>query len=353
MSKRRVVIIAVAAVLIIGGLIAIPKIGLFLKSRKESVNEKQVTFFIKEKTTLEQLASALKEAGIIDDLDAFQDVAEYKGLDASKIALGKYIIDPKTQYRNLLNGFTLNDAGNGNAEVEVDVTFNNCRDIPQIAGKVSKSIMLDSTALVKLLMDQKTLNKYGFTPQQLPAMFIPNTYKLYFDTDEAAFVDRMASEFKKFWTAERMLKMQNIGLKSPSEVVTLASVVYSEQSIIADEWPVIAGLYLNRIEQGILLQSDPTFKFCWGDELNGVQRLLYVHRDRDCPYNTYLYKGLPPGPICVPPAAAVDAVLNPTKHEYIFMMAKPDFSKRHDFAKDYATHQRYAKIYQKWLTTLN
>jgi UPF0755 protein len=353
MSKRRVVIIAVAAVLIIGGLIAIPKIGLFLKSRKESVNEKQVTFFIKEKTTLEQLASALKEAGIIDDLDAFQDVAEYKGLDASKIALGKYLIDPKTQYRNLLNGFTLNDAGNGNAEVEVDVTFNNCRDIPQIAGKVSKSIMLDSTALVKLLMDQKTLNKYGFTPQQLPAMFIPNTYKLYFDTDEAAFVDRMASEFKKFWTADRMLKMQNIGLKSPSEVVTLASVVYSEQSLIADEWPVIAGLYLNRIEQGILLQSDPTFKFCWGDELNGVQRLLYVHRDRDCPYNTYLYKGLPPGPICVPPAAVVDAVLNPTKHEYTFMMAKPDFSKRHDFAKDYATHQRYAKIYQKWLTTLN
>jgi UPF0755 protein len=353
MSKKRIVIICVAAVLLIGGIIVIPKIGLFLKSRIESVNEKQVAFFIKEKTTAEQLASALKEAGIIDNIDAFQDVAEYKGLDESKIALGKYMIDPKTQYRNLLNGFTLNDAGNGNAEVEVDVTFNNCRDIQQIAGKVSKSIMLDSTALVKLLMDQKILNKYGFTPQQLPAMFIPNTYKLYFDTDESAFVDRMAMEFKMFWTADRMMKLQEVGLKSPSEAVTLASVVYSEQSVITDEWPVIAGLYLNRIEQGILLQSDPTFKFCWGDELNGVQRLLYVHRDRDCPYNTYLYKGLPPGPICVPPAAVVDAVLNPTKHEYIFMMAKPDFSKRHDFAKDYATHQRYAKIYQKWLTTLN
>jgi UPF0755 protein len=213
--------------------------------------------------------------------------------------------------------------------------------------------MLDSAALVKLLSKQETMNKYGFSPEQFPAMFIPNTYKLYYDTDEAAFVERMASEFKKFWTADRMMKLQKIGLKSPSEAVTLASVVYSEQSVIADEWPVISGLYLNRIEQGILLQSDPTFKFCWGDELNGVQRLLYVHRDRDCPYNTYLYKGLPPGPICVPPADVVDAVLNPTKHEYIFMMAKPDFSKRHDFAKDYAMHQRYAKIYQKWLTTLN
>jgi UPF0755 protein len=353
MSKKKIILTAIAVVILIGAAIAIPKIGLFLKSRKESLNPKQLTFYIKEKTNVDQLALALKEAGVLDDVDAFKDVAAYKGLDETNIALGKYLIDPKTQYRTLLNGFTLNDAGNGNAEVEVDVTFNNCRDIQQIAGKVSKSILLDSAALVQLLTDSKTLNKYGFTPEQLPAMFIPNTYKLYFDTDEAAFVDRMASEFKNFWTADRMLKLKKIGLNSPSEAVTLASVVYSEQSVISDEWPVIAGLYLNRIEQGILLQSDPTFKFCWGDELNGVQRLLYVHRDRDCPYNTYLYKGLPPGPICVPPAGVVDAVLNPAQHEYIFMMAKPDFSKRHDFSKDYATHQRYAKIYQKWLTTLN
>ena len=158
MSKKRIVIICVAAVLLIGGIIAIPKIGLFLKSRKESVNDQQMIFYIKEKTTVEQLASKLKEAGIIEDLDAFQDVAEYKGLDESKIALGKYIIDPNTQYRNLLSGFTLNEAGNGNAEVEVDVTFNNCRDIQQIAGKVSKCIMLDSTGLVKFLTDQKYEN---------------------------------------------------------------------------------------------------------------------------------------------------------------------------------------------------
>ena len=353
MSKSRIIGIAVVVVLLIGGLIAIPKIGLYLSSRKESVNKERVSFYIKQKITIEQLANSLKEDGIIHDVDAFIDVAEFKGLDKAKIALGKYIIEPNMQYRNLLNGFTLNDAGNGNAEVEVDVALNHCRTISHIAGNVSKTLLIDSAKLVHYLMDPKTLNQYGFTPEQLPALFIPNTYKFYYDTDESAFVEQMASVFKKFWTADRMMKLQKLGFKSPSEAVTLASIVYSEQSLIPDEWPIIAGLYLNRIEQGIFLQSDPTFKFCWGDELNGVQRLLYIHRDKDCPYNTYLHKGLPPGPICLTPAGVVDAVLTPTRHDYIFMMARPDFSKRHNFSKDYALHQQYAKKYQKWLSTLN
>jgi len=108
-------------------------------------------------------------------------------------------------------------------------------------------------------------------------------------------------------------------------------------------------LYLNRINQGIKLQSDPTFKFCWGDKLEGVQRLLNVHRDIDCPYNTYKINGLPPGPICIPPTEVVDAVLNRDKNNYIFMMAKPDYTGRHDFRLQYADHERLAKIYQNWL----
>jgi UPF0755 protein len=146
-----------------------------------------------------------------------------------------------------------------------------------------------------------------------------------------------------------MAKLKKVGLKKPSEAVTLASVVYSEQGRVADEWPVIAGLYLNRINQGIKLQSDPTFKFCWGDKLDGVQRLLNVHRDIDCSYNTYKINGLPPGPICIPPTEVVDAVLNRDNNTYIFMMAKPDYSGRHDFTVQYADHERLAKIYQNWL----
>jgi UPF0755 protein len=117
----------------------------------------------------------------------------------------------------------------------------------------------------------------------------------------------------------------------------------------ATEWPIIAGLYLNRIKKGMKLQSDPTFKFCWGDELKGVQRLTYEHRDRDCPYNTYKYSGLPPGPICIPPTQCVDAVLNREKNDYIFMMAKADHSGLHDFTINYSDHSRLAAIYSKWL----
>jgi len=336
-------------ILIIGLAVGYPKIALYLSSRKTTVNTSTVAFYIKHKQGIDELAEALKQAGVLDNVSDFKAVAAYKGLDKENIALGKYNIETGTQLRTLLNGFRLNDAGNGNGEVEVQVTFNNCRDLRDLAGKVSDVLMLDSAKLVAFLNDDQTLTTYGFNAAQMPAMFIPNTYNMYYDTDEKAFVKRMADEFKSFWTDERKSKIKAIGLKGPSEVVTLASVVYSEQNKVASEWPIIAGLYLNRIEQGIKLQSDPTFKFCWGDQLNGVQRLLNVHRDIDCPYNTYKVNGLPPGPICIPPSQVIEAVLNRDKNDYIFMMAKPDYSGLHDFTKEYKDHQRLATIYQSWL----
>jgi UPF0755 protein len=349
MSKRKIILGFIALIVLIGGIIAFPKISLYFSSRTGTTNAATVAYFIKAPMSVEELASDLQKQGIIDDVDAFVKVADYKGLTKEKIALGKYNIESGTQYRTLLNGFTLNSAGNGNGEVEVSVTFNNCRDIYQLAEKVCANIMADSTKLVNYLDEDLTLEKYGFTREQIPAMFLPNTYKMYYDTDEKEFVERMAQEFKNFWTAARMANLFKVGLKSPSEAVTLASIVYSEQGKHADEWPVIAGLYLNRINQGIKLQSDPTFKFCWGDQLDGVQRLLNEHKNIDCAYNTYKINGLPPGPICIPPSQTVDAVLNRDNNNYIFMMAKPDYSGRHDFSVDYSKHQAYAKVYQKWL----
>lgn len=347
--SRKVVISIIAVLVIVGGVLLYPKISLFLSSRKKTANTEKVEFFISSPMDVKALASELSKLKIITNENALLKVAEYKGLNKENIALGKYIIEPNTEYRTILNGFTLNAAGNGNGEVEVDVTFNNCRDIYQMAGKVSSKLMMDSTDLVNYLESEGNLDKYGFTQEELPAMFLPNTYKMYYDTDEEQFVSRMAKEFKSFWTADRMAKMTKIGLNSPSEVVTLASIVYSEQSRNKEEWPIIAGLYLNRINQGIKLQSDPTFKFCWGDKLDGVQRMLNIHRDIVCAYNTYQIMGLPPGPICIPPSEVVDAVLNRNENKYIFMMAKPDYSGLHDFAVDYSTHLNYAKIYQNWL----
>lgn len=349
MSKRKIILGIAAVILIIGGIVVFPKVSLYLSSRTTTLNSASVNYFIKAPMGVEELAEDLKKEGIIDNIDAFVKVAEYKGLTKEKIALGKYIIEKGTQYRTLLNGFTLNAAGNGNGEAEVAVTFNNCRDIYAMASKVSASLMLDSAKLVNFLDDDATLSKYGFTRERIPAMFLPNTYKMYYDTDEKAFVERMALEYKNFWTPERMMKLTKVGLSNTSDAVTLASIVYSEQGRHADEWPIIAGLYLNRIQQGIKLQSDPTFKFCWGDKLDGVQRLLNEHKNIDCAYNTYKINGLPPGPICIPPAETVDAVLNRDKNNYIFMMAKPDYSGRHDFSVEYSKHLAYAKVYQKWL----
>jgi UPF0755 protein len=348
MSKGKLII--VGGVLAIVGLIVVgPKALLYLAGSHKSINTQEQAFYISGDTDLKELADELVQEKIIDDVKSFISVGEYKELTDKTIASGKYLIAPGTNYRTLLNGFTKNSNGNGNAEVEVEVTFNNCRDIYQMAGKVSKCIDIDSTELIAYLQSGSTLSKLGFTLEQLPALFIPDSYQMYWDSNEEAFVDRMANEFKNFWTTERKNSLSKIGLDSPSQAVTLASVVYSEQSVNSDEWPIIAGLYLNRVKQGIRLQSDPTFKFCWGDQLKGVQRLLEVHRNIDCPYNTYKINGLPPGPICLPSPKVVDAVLNRADVDYIYMCAKPDYSGRHNFAVSGAEHMRNADAFQSWL----
>ncbi len=349
MSNLKKIIIGASVVGVVGIALIYDKIGLFLDGRKSTTNEKSQEFFFDSKLGAKGLADKLESEHLIDDKVALLAVAEYKGLDASKLASGKYLIEEGTSYRNLLNGFTLNGNGNGNAEVEVDVTFNNCKDIYQLAGKVSDCLLVDSAKLVSFIENGSTLEKYGFTIEQIPALFLPNTYKMYYDTDEEQFVTRMASEFKNFWTPERTAKIAKIGLKSPSQVVTLASIVYSEQSQNPDEWPIIAGLYLNRINQGIKMQSDPTFKFCWGEELNGVQRLLAVHREINCPYNTYKINGLPPGPIYIPSTAVVDACLNRADVNYIYMCAKPDYTGKHNFAVSGSEHTQNATVFQNWL----
>ena len=319
MSKRTIIIIGIIATLV-GIAVATPKIMLFLAGNKTTDNGEKQTFFITKTISLQKLAEELKEKGIIKDMKGLIAVGDFKGLNSNNIALGKYVIEPGVSYKNLLNGFTLNSNGNGNAEVEVQVTFNNCRDIYQMAGMVEKCIMVDSAKLVNYLTDAETLNKFGFTLEQLPALFMPNSYSMFYDTDEKQFVERMAQEFRNFWTPDRKNKLSKMGFTSPSQLATLASIVYSEQSIHSSEWSTIAGLYLNRLKKGMLLQSDPTFTFCWEEKLNGVERLLREHRSVDCAYNTYKVKGLPPGPICNPGLAAIKAAMNPQDSPYWYYL---------------------------------
>jgi UPF0755 protein len=347
MFKKGLIVVAILA--IVGVAVGWKHIGAFFNGRTGTPNSKTVRVAVDNTKSLKEIAETFKAKGVVDDVDAFLALAEYKNLTNAKIGSGMYEIQPGTNYRTLLNGLTLNSSGNGNAEIEVSVTFNNCKTIHDLCTKVSACIAVDSSELENYITDSETLNKYGFTIEQIPALFMPNTYRMFYDTSKEAFLERMAKEFKNFWTPERMEKLKEVGLKSPSQAVTLASIVYGEQSRNASEWPIIARLYLNRLNTGMRLQSDPTFKFCWGDQLEGVQRLTYEHRNKDCPYNTYLYNGLPPGPISMPPTGVVEAVLNPDNNDYIYMCAQPNYDGLHNFAKDYADHAKYASEFQTWL----
>ena len=349
MNRNKVIILLVMIAVAIGGYFAYPSIVLFLAAQEKSVNTDDVVIFVKTGTNLEELENQLLDAGILKNGSSFGELAHYKGLTDSLVAAGKYVISPKYPVKHIAYGFKLNSLGNGNAEVEVDVTFNNCRDLYDLAGKVGKFIESDSANLVYYLTSNTTIQHYGFKHMNFPAMFIPNTYKMFWDTSPEEFVKRMAEEFKLFWNDYRKNKASSLKL-SQSEVVTLASIVYKEQGLVKEEWPIIAGLYLNRLRDNWKLESDPTFRFCWGRQLDGVQRLTYAHRSIDCPYNTYKYAGLPPGPICIPPAAVVDAVLNYQTHNYFFMCAKPGGENKHNFAHSYSDHLKNAKVYQQWLS---
>lgn len=342
-KRNKGVVIAAVAVMIIG-------VGMVFGWTKamsyvrKTANDKEVRVAIDNTKSLEAIAADLKKAGVIKEVDFFLSVAKSKGVTTESIEPGMYAFPPKTRYKDLCNSLK-----SGAFEVEVVVTFNNCKTIHDLVAKVSKDLMIDSTELENYILSGEVLTKFDFTPETIPALFLPNSYRMFYDTDKETFVQRMADEFKKFWTPERMAKLRKVGLKSPSEAVTLASIVYGEQSANASEWPIIAGLYLNRVNTGMKLQSDPTFKFCWDGQLEGVQRLTYEHRAKDCPYNTYLYAGLPPGPISMPPTGVVDAVLNRDDNDYLYMCAQPNYEGLHNFTNDYAVHARNAVEFQRWL----
>lgn len=322
-------------------------LGLFSEDTR-TINKTEVKLLFTEDPSLDYLAETLVEKGILPNKKIIELFVSNNNIDVSNFAAGKYIILSQTQLRNLVNGFVKAENGHGLAEVKVNVIFNNCPLIEDIGKNISQCISADSASIVEYIYNPSTLKKYGFTRAQVPALFLPKKYEMYYDTDAETFVQNMAAEFKVFWNDERKAKMKSVGLSSPSQVATLASMVYSEQSKVSEEWPIIAKLYLNRLDKGMKLESDPTFKFCWGDKLKGVERLLYKHRDIDCEYNTYKIHGLPPGPIYVTPGKVIDAVLNPADVNYIFMCGKPGGG-GHNFALTNAGHERNVAIYKKWL----
>ncbi len=285
-----------------------------------------------------KLMTALADSTWLESASTFDWVAQQKNYP-NLLKPGKYQIEPGWSNAQVV------DRLRSGEQMPVQVTFNNQRTLAQLAGRVSRHFEADSLAFLNYLTDKEVIRKYGFNKATFPALFVPNTYQLYWNTTPEQFVKRMAQEFKRFWNDQRKDKATKLNL-TQSEVVTLASIV-EEETKMNDEKPRVAAVYLNRLRKNMLLQADPTLIFGIGDF--SIRRVLNIHKKIDSPYNTYLYKGLPPGPIRIPEISSVDAVLNPQKHNYLYFCAKEDFSGYHNFATNYRDHINYAKRYQRAL----
>lgn len=295
-------------------------------------------FYIPTGSSFESVTDDLVEQGIIENRKSFEWVAAKKGYD-SKVKPGRYKIRNGSTNNELVNMLRL-----GNQD-PVMVVFNNMRSLNQLSGKVSQYLEADSMEFAAFFADSGLPAKYGFEAATFTSMFIPETYEFFWNTSPEKFADRMKEEYEKFWKGERDRKAEKLEM-TREEVVTLASIV-DEETLFDDENPRVAGLYLNRLEQGIPLQADPTLKFALGDFSR--QRILNEDKKIDSPYNTYKIKGLPPGPISIPSVSAIDGVLDFEKHRFLYMCAKADFSGYHAFARSYSQHLKNAREYQRAL----
>lgn len=297
-------------------------------------SEESVLLKIPSNATFKMVSDSLYENKIINDVVTFSFVAKMLGYQDA-VKPGLYTISPKTNNISLVRHLR---SGN---QTPVRVTFNNVRTKEDLAQKITNNLEIGPDPFMDLILDSVFIRKFGFEEETIMAMFIPNTYELWWNTSPENLFDRMHQEYLKFWTEDRKQKARDMGL-SPTEVSTLASIVQSETQK-ADERPRVAGVYLNRLRIKMPLQADPTLVFALGDF--GLKRVLNVHKELESPYNTYKHAGLPPGPINLPEISALEAVLNAEKHQYLYFCAKEDFSGYHTFASSYDDHMRNARRY--------
>lgn len=298
--------------------------------------------YIDRDDNIDSVYNQIIKVGNPKSMKGFKIIAEQKGYDKN-IKTGKYAIKPTDNMRYLHRRLSLG------YQTPVNLTIGSVRTMDRIARNASRQLMIDSTEIIGLLNDTAYLNTIGYTQQTIPALFIPNTYEVYWNISAEDFMKRMIKEHKVFWNEERIKKAKSIGL-TPEEVATLASIVEEETAVNAEK-PVVAGLYINRLKREMLLQADPTIKFSLQDF--GLKRILFKHLEVNSPYNTYKHAGLPPGPIRIPSIQGLESVLNHARHNYLYMCAKEDFSGTHNFAVTSAQHAANARRYQQALNRRN
>ncbi|MGB3074631.1 MAG: endolytic transglycosylase MltG [Chitinophagales bacterium] len=303
----------------------------------EFADEKEF-LYIPTGSDYEQLLAILYDKKIVKNIEAFEWVATKMELRGN-VHAGKYRLEKN------MNNYELVKMIRGGLQEPVKLVIIKFRLKEDVAGFVGRKLEADSVAILNALNDEYELTQFSLTPENSISLIIPNTYEFRWNTNAVQFMKRMKKEYDRFWTADRKSQAALLQL-TPAEVITLASIV-EEETNYQSEKSTVAGVYLNRIHRGMVLQADPTVKFAIKDF--SIKRVLNVHLAFVSPYNTYLNKGLPPGPICTPSIKTVDAVLNAEQHDYLYFCANPDKPGTHSFAKTYQQHLLNARRYQEWL----
>lgn len=303
-----------------------------------SISNEVTYLYIDDDDTADSVIVKLTPVASTHSIAGFSALARHTGY-ADNIRSGRYAINPGERtfkiFRKIKNG----------QQIPLGLTIPEVRTIDRLAGALSKKLMVDSLTIAQALTDSTFCARYGYDTATIVAVFIPNTYNIYWNVNISKLMERMKKEHDAFWTAERKEKAKAMNL-TETEVATLASII-DEETANNSEKPMIAGMYYNRLKIDMPLQADPTIKFALKDF--GLRRIYNKLLHTDSPYNTYKNIGLPPGPIKIASIAGIDAVLNYTKHDYLYMCAKEDFSGTHNFAATYEQHLQNAARYSKAL----
>lgn len=335
-------IASILSVIVVTGLIIYGYIlyrDIFGANTKFSENE--VYVYIPTDATYDEVKNIV--APYIKDMSRFEMVATKKSYPERSDKSGRFLLKKGMNSNEIVNSLRLN--------VPVNLAFNNQERLENFAGRIGSQIEADSLSLLDAFRDKKFLEENGFTEENVLSMFVPNSYEFFWNTNATKFRDKMAKEYRKFWTDARLEKAKQLNL-TPIQVSVLASIVHKE-TVKRDERPKVAGVYLNRLEKGIKLEADPTViyavKLKSGDFNQVIKRVLNKDLVTDSPYNTYMYQGLPPGPIAMPDITALDAVLNPEKHNYIYFCASVTRFGYHEFAVTPAQHEVNRQKYVAWV----
>lgn len=340
MYKRKILTLLLLLITFVGGYFVFRFYQVFFFDNTIFENDSAYVFLSKG-DDVQQLVAQLSP--LLKSPDDFLTAAQKKGY-ATRVRSGKYRILKGMNNNEIIN--TLRGKG-----LAVKVVFNNQERLQDLAGRLAQQIDTDSLSLLNSFLETSFLEENGFTAATALAMYLPNSYEFYWDASAEDFRDRMKIEYQRYWNQKRRTQAESIGL-SPLEVITLAAIVQKE-TVKVEERPRVAGVYLNRLKKRMKLQADPTVIYALkqeeGDFSKVIKRVLYRDLNIKNPYNTYKYRGLPPGPISMPDLSSIEAVLNAENHDFLYFVANPDQPGYHLFAKNLRQHNKNKAHYVRWI----